>query len=59
MIQKETVVVVLDNSGAKKAKVFFVYKNTLASNGLATKVLVAVRKVVPNNSKKIKKGDKI
>lgn len=59
MIQKETLVNVLDNSGAKKARVFFVYKPDKKTKGLAMKVLVSLRRVVPNNSKKLKKGDKV
>lgn len=59
MIQKETVVNILDNSGAKKARVFFVYKPFKQTKGLAQKVLVSLRKVIPNNAKKLKKGDKI
>jgi len=58
MIQKETVVNILDNSGAKKARVFFVYKPFKQTKGLAQKVLVSLRKVIPNNAKKLKKGDK-
>jgi ribosomal protein L14 len=58
MIQKHTYVYVGDNSGAKRAMVIFVYKNILATKGLATKVLVTLRRVVPNNVKKLKKGDK-
>lgn len=59
MIQKETIVNVADNSGAKVARVFFVYKPLIKTRGLAYKVLVSLRKVVPNNAKKLKKGDKI
>jgi ribosomal protein L14 len=59
MIQKETIVNVVDNSGAKKARVFFVYPPLKRMKGLAQKVLVSLRKVIPNNSKKLKKGDKI
>jgi len=58
MIQKETIVNVADNSGAKVARVFFVYKPLIKTRGLAYKVLVSLRKVVPNNAKKLKKGDK-
>jgi len=58
VIQKETIVHVVDNSGAKKARVFFVYKPLKHTKGLAQKVLVSLRKVIPNNAKKLKKGDK-
>jgi ribosomal protein L14 len=59
MIQKQTLVRVVDNSGAKKARVFFVYRPFRKAQGLGNKVLVSLRRVVPNNAKKLKKGDKL
>lgn len=58
MIQKFTKVRVVDNSGAKVAKTFFVYRVRFSAKGLGGKILVSLRKIVPNNVKKLKKGDK-
>lgn len=58
MIQKQTGVRVVDNSGAKFANVFFVYRPLFRAKGLGAKTLVSLRRVVPNNAKKLKKGDK-
>lgn len=55
MIQKETFVEMQDNSGAKKGLVIHSYLNGFFP---AEQVLVTLRRVVPNNLKKVKKGDK-
>jgi large subunit ribosomal protein L14 len=55
MIQKESIVDVIDNSGAKKANCFMVYG---AGNhaGIGDIIMVSIRSVTPNG--KIKAGDK-
>lgn len=48
-----------DNSGARRGQVIFVYKNNIKNFKLGTKVLLTLKRVVPNNLKKLKKGDKM
>jgi len=55
MITKETKVRVFDNSGGKVGRIIYCY----AKGILGSSVLIALRKIVPNNIKKLKKGDKI
>ena len=48
----------VDNSGAKEGKILHFY-NKIYSRNLYAQCLVTIRRVVPNNAKKLKKGDKL
>jgi len=56
MVQKETNLVVADNSGAKKVRIFTIYGGSHhKSASLGDIVLCAVKDAIPNS--KVKKGD--
>ena len=56
MIQKETNLVVADNSGAKSVRAFTLYGGSYRkSSGVGDIVLCAVKDAIPNG--KVKKGD--
>jgi large subunit ribosomal protein L14 len=54
MIQKETVLKVIDNSGAKEARCFCVYIGSFAKVG--DKIMVSIQSAIPRG--KVKKGEK-
>ena len=54
MIYKETVLKVIDNSGAKEAKCFCVYIGSCAKVG--DKIMVSIQSAIPRG--KVKKGEK-
>ena len=56
MLKTESVVVVADNTGVKKAKIIRVLKSSMARTArIGDRVVVAVQEVMPTSS--IKKGD--
>ncbi len=56
MVQNETNLIVADNSGAKKVRVFRLYGGgNRKSSGIGDIVLCAVKEAIPNA--KVKKGD--
>ena len=56
MIQKETNLVVADNSGAKSVRAFTLYGGSYRkSSGVGDIILCAVKDAIPNG--KVKKGD--
>lgn len=57
-MNKLTKVYFVDNSGAKQGKLFHIY-NKLHRDFLYAEALCTLRKVVPNNMRKLKKGDKL
>jgi ribosomal protein L14 len=59
MVCKETLVYVADNSGARRGQVIFVYKTKLRGILLGRQLLLTLKRIVPNNLKKLKKGDKV
>ncbi|MFZ2150938.1 MAG: 50S ribosomal protein L14 [Candidatus Absconditicoccaceae bacterium] len=55
MLQNESVVVVADNSGAKKAKIIRIIKSSMAKKAkIGDKVVVAIQEATPTGS--VKKG---
>ena len=48
----------VDNSGSKSGQVIHVYINNNKQKAYVS-ALVAIKKVIPNNLKKLKKGDKL
>jgi len=60
MIHKETKIFVNDNSGGKWAKLLYAYtKGKRRLGTLGNLALVSLRRIVPNNLRKLKKGDKM
>ncbi|MCQ2794157.1 MAG: 50S ribosomal protein L14 [Bacilli bacterium] len=56
MVQKETNLVVADNSGARSVRIFNLYGGSnRKSSGIGDIVLCAVKEAIPNG--KVKKGD--
>lgn len=56
MLKTESVVVVADNTGVKKAKIIRILKSSMARTAsIGDRVVVAVQEVMPTSS--IKKGD--
>ncbi len=56
MVQKETSLVVADNSGAKRVKIFQLYGGSTRKNSsVGDVVLASVKEAIPNA--KVKKGD--
>lgn len=56
---KETLVYVTDNSGARRGQVIYVYKSQIRGVVLGRQLLLTLKRIVPNNLKKLKKGDKV
>ncbi len=58
MVQKETNLVVADNSGARSVRIFNLYGGSYRkSSSIGDIVLCAVKDAIPNG--KVKKGDKV
>ena len=59
MINKQTLLKINDNTGAKKAKCIKIYKNKTGKIG--TTILISIKSIRINKNKKIKikKGDKV
>jgi len=56
MLKTESVVIVADNTGVKKAKIIRILKSSMATTArIGDRVVVAVQEVMPTSS--IKKGD--
>lgn len=56
MLQNESAVIIADNTGAKKAKIFRILKGSSAkSAGIGDRVVVAIKEAAPGGS--VKKGD--
>lgn len=57
MIQKETLLKVVDNSGVKKVKCIKTFKGTIKKTGIGELITVSVCKLKNNYKDKINKGD--
>lgn len=59
MVLKETLIFVADNSGARRGQIIYMYRSQITGILLGRQLLLTLKRIVPNNLKKLKKGDKV